>query len=571
MATRTEQNEAYKKAFILNAVPFLMDIYEKTKLGYNNVDVSKTSEKFSVPTNVVPTMVDLRILTMTGEKRTAMYHWKGGIVCNEMAGKIYDRIQLNKNTIRLNKKMVETHTNSLKTKNLVKVIGSSRGLVQDDSAIILRAMYAVHASTGGSNDGQVRTRSMILDIIKKEVNNDTFAERILNGLIDGNYIKSKNKFPNQDLNLFSWVEQIPNREHALFIKDMIKETATDDKPNRMYNFLMSLHKLQSFTQIKLRPEIRKYGLSSNDQSVITNTVLDFSGNKVTRQYRWKLSESPSMKLVEELMKKSHDYGAKYYPGNATAKTKTKTPVELNNNNMEKTKSYGVNIQTVLDYIRKNGTVNTEKVSELTGLSNHAISNVFWRLNKDGLIGKVKQGVYTSLEKTVVQSGPTSTPAMVKEIVPTPRVIKDTDKSADAKMQAMIHSLKEKRDALNAAHELSMKEINEKIRDGELILAAREKEKTFMESCSKFVFTTESYKVPHNKPAGLTTIGHNKPALLDVFATKEVITLAELKERFYPGKNTNDAGVKALMAMLYYMRKDGHIKHIDKGEYALIKK
>lgn len=563
MSTRNERNEAYKKAFMIKVIPFLKVIYGKTQLGYNSIDVKNTCDKFEIPTNTIPTMVDLRILNVQGEKRSAMYHWKGGHINDDMTGKIYDRIQMNKQHEKVKKIMNEQHDNKLTSKNLVKVLGSKRPVeFKNDleAAAILRSMIAVY---DGTKDNGMKTAGMILEIIRKESNNDTLADRILKGLVDGNYI-TVNKNLNT-IDLYTWNEDEPNEEHALFIKEMIQETVGDSRVNRIFNFLMYLYKFKTFTFIKMRDEMIKFNLSFNDQSVITAEVLDFESTKIGRKYKWKLTEAPSLKLAEEIQHKVKEYGAKFQKA---AKSKFDKSVE---EGKPIKYNYGQATLSVLEYLKTHDNMTTDEACELIKQDKHTISNIFWRLCKDGLTQRIKMKTYA-----MINTGTTVKKEEEKTVIMQQQQNKEPMKHDNdflSNLKSALAAMKEKE--IKLTRELN--DVKEKIKEGEDFLVLKERENSYMASIGKFITKKKTIEqiplaVSNSQDNGRKRHAHDKKTILDTLNKKEQVSLDEFIEIFYPGKGLNWGSdeVKSLSAMIYSLKKDGKIESPEKAIYKLKK-
>jgi len=569
--TRSERNESFKKAFVIKAIPFLKSIFAKTQLGYNSIDVKSTCDKHEIPTNAVPTMVDLGILKMQGEKRSAMYHWKGGLISDDMAARIYERIQMNKQHAKIKKKMEEQHDNKLSSKKLVKVIGSKRPVEfknDHEAAAILRSMVEVYAGT--KNKG-MKTAGMILEIIRKEVNNDTLADRILKGLVDGNYI-TVNKNLNT-IDLYTWNEDEPNEEHALFMKDMIKETVGDDRPNRIFNFLMYLYKFKTFTHAKLRSEVVKFNLTYNDQSVITADVLEFRGSKIDREYKWKLSEAPSIQLAEVLDRKVKAYGAKYKKDYTPKKESPKMDKHVKEEKPKTvgTTNYGASTLTVLEYLKTHDQMTTDEACELLKQDKHTISNIFWRLCKDKLTYRVKMKTYAM----VGNSAPVKKEEPVVVVQHVNKEVMTHDNDFLSSLKSALDTMREKE--IKLTRELN--DVKEKIKEGEDLLALKEREHSYMASIGKFIGKKKNPVIDQISTAliksqdnGRKRHAHDKQTILDTLNRKEQVTLDEFIEIFYPGKglNWNSDEVKSLSAMIYSLKKDGKIESPEKAIYKLKK-
>jgi hypothetical protein len=563
MATRSELNERYRKGFGMNAIPFLTEIHEKCKLGYNSIDVKSTSDKHGISPMVVPTMVDLGILTCTGQKKTAKFHWKDGVlVSTELALRIYDKIASNKRAIKENKKLQSQHTVGIKNKKLVPIIGSKRVLnLHDQNTLILRAMTAVHASTRDS----LLSKAMVSDIVKAEIGNDTMSERIVKALIDGNYIISKTSFPSPENNLYCWKEQIPNDEHAAFIGEFIKETVGPNRANRIFDFLMFLHKLKTFTSINFRLKIRESKLSSNDQSVITSEVLEYKGNKFNRLYKWKDGiPAPSIELAESMAEKSRAYGSKYAKPSSKVSKPSNTPMIK----VEQThKNYSGKTKLIVNYLKDHGTITTEQASKLLpGMSMHAISNIFWRICKDKVVERTAHKTY-SIVNTGIQPN-------VVEAAKVEQKTKIDSNSTDfiSKLKAAIHSLKTRKQEKEKEYKAEMLELDTKIQDAEKFLSVKENENAFLDSIS--VLVTDSYKVSHKVQEAVsgsqkknTRHAHNRAELLEFLKNKgSEASLKEMSEHFYPSRNLgwNDAEYSSLSAMVYQLKREEKIEASGSG-------
>lgn len=570
--------EKHKKGFVINSMPFLREVFEKTKNGYNNIDVKASCDKFGLPYLIIPAMVDLKILSTIGEKRTAKFWWKGGDISLtseastsnlvSLASKIHNKIQLDKT----NKKQHEQHNVSLKNKNYIPIIGSTRASSKDvECAAILRSMNAIFATT---TNNLVNTLPIILDIINKETNESTLSDRILKALIDGKYIVSTRP------SLYTWKEVLPSEEHAMFIKDLIKEEITDSKVSRVFNFISFLYgKFKTSSKFSIRHVLKTYSLSNNDQAVIYKELLKASGHN----YIWTYNETPSIMLAEKLVVKIKEYGAKY----AKPKLVEKTPIlltdsykvshdktQLTNTSLTNTSaSYVGHTKTVFDYIKEHGTITTDKACELTGLNKHSISNILWRLKKD-------TKVVLSAFKTYSYIGYKGESApLIKAVQQLIQPNMDFSK--------ILENMKSRRDELT--NELN--ELNEKISEGENILSLKQKENAFLEYGKKFsdvkssaakdivkshiVKSHKSKEKEKEKIKGkrgkresaLST--HTQQLIIDMMKSKEIVTSEEMNTKFYPGKKTAYAGCRSLSSMLVYMKKHNIIKNINKGQYSLV--
>ena len=488
MATREELHNSFRTAFVLRAIPFLREVHNKCKNGYNSIDVKITSKKHEVSSLTVPTMLDLGILTCTGAKKTAMFHWKSGLeVSEKLAMSIYDKMTSNIKAVKAKKKMDEQRTQNLKNKKLIPIVGSKRPReFSQMTDLILRSMDAVYEST---KNGGLLARFMILDIIKKEITNDTISERIMKAFIDGNYIVSKLVLSaSPDNSMYTWKEQAPNEEHASFINDMIQENNGNDRSNRIFDLLMFLYNLKDYTKLNMRKKIREFRMGSNEQSVITSEVLLYEGNKISRRYKWKLSEVPSMALANAIERKCTEYAAKYKKGE-----KKETPVLIK--------------PTIK--IKTTRTVESPKSDFLTNL------------------------------------------------------------------MSAVDSMESRRK--NLAAELN--ELDAKIEEGKGLISLKEKEQSFLSSCSKFIYSknqlanTEQAMVNSQKePKGYVRHKHDKATIISLLNKKETITLNELVEHFYPGKNLTwkNNEVQSLTAMIYSLKKSNTIESPKVGVYKLLK-
>jgi hypothetical protein len=88
--------------------------------------------------------------------------------------------------------------------------------------------------------------------------------------------------------------------------------------------------MQDFRVTSLIKEFAKFGLGGhkNAQHIIVQTVLESKGPCNARQYKWKLSEAPSKKLVDELNTKVKEYSARC---TINSKTNKINPLEKNKN------------------------------------------------------------------------------------------------------------------------------------------------------------------------------------------------------------------------------------------------
>ena len=572
------KTEATKQGFIINSAPFIREVFDKTKDGYNNIDVKATCDRFSIPYTVIPAMVDLKILASVGEKRTCKFCWKAApLEIGKIAGislKIYDKLLLDKN----NKKRLQQHTASLKNKNLFPVQGSTRAFSKDaETASILRSMNAIFAST---TNNLVSTLPIILDIINKETNNNILSDRILKALLDGKYIvKSRDLGENS---LYTWKEVIPSEEHASFIKDMIKEEVVDTKVSRVFNFISFLHTtFKTSTKFSIRGVLKTYGLSNNDQAVIYKELLRSSGHN----YVWDYPETPSIMLAEKLIEKIKEYGAKY----SKAKS-TKIPAifitdayKVSHGKMPETNEtvsittiprivgYVGHSKTVFDYIKEHGTMTTDKACEITGLNKHSVSNVFWRMKKDGRVTLTGFKTYSYVNTDADITAKVAVGNIAKGESAKPLIEKVTEQLTQPNMDfsKILENMKSRRDELT--NELN--ELNEKITEGENILSLKQKESAFLEygkkfSSAKAIVTThlkEQGRVPSN-----VEMKHSQEAIIEMFTAKAIVTTEELKTRFYPGQKTDYPGCRSLSSMLSYMKNNNIIKNVDKGQYSLVK-
>lgn len=567
MASRSELNEIYRTGFSKSSIPFLSEVFEKCKLGYNSIDVKKTSDKHGISPMVIPTMVDLQILTCTGQKKTAKFHWKAGtIVSTDLALRIYDKMAANKRVIKENKKREEQHTMKTKIKNLVPIVGSKRlSATHDQTSLVCRAMTAVHASTKES----LLNTAMITDLVKHEIGNETLSERIVKALIDGNYIASKTSFPDPANNLYAWKEQAPNDEHALFVCDMIKENVGHNRANKIFDFLLFLYGIKTFTPLNLRKKIREHKLSSNDQSVITAEVLEYEGNKLNRSYKWKAGTSaPSMQMAEEIAKKAREYGAQYNSSNkgSTPKHSEGQPVPSTPQNGLK---YGSKTNVILNYLAVHKTITTDEAAKLLPeMSMHAVSNIFWRICKDKVVKRIAHKTY-SIDATVQIVKPIET---AKPIV---------DSSFVAKLKDAIQQMKKAKAEKEKAHKTEMDLMDAKLREAEQLLSVKENETAFLDSMS--VFITDSYKVPHHKiqqavknsqPEKRTWSKHqhSRDGIISLLAIKPIVTLDDVSNHFYPTRNLgwNDNEYKSLSSMMYQLKKENKIEAAGHGSYQLKK-
>ena len=545
--------ETHKKGFIINSMPFLREVFDKTKNGYNNIDVKTSCDKFGLPYVIIPAMVDLKVLSTIGEKRTAKFWWKGEDISltngtsnlSSLSSRIYDKIQLDKS----NKKRLQQHTNSLKNKNFVPVLGSSRALSKDvEIASILRSMNAIFAST---TNNLVNTLPIILDIINKETNNSVLSDRILKALLDGKYIvKTRDLGENS---LYTWKEVIPSEEHASFIKEMIKEEVVDNidtKIARVFNFITFLHTtFKTSTKFSIRRVLKTYGLSNNDQAVIYKELLRSSGHN----YVWDYPETPSVMLAEKLIEKIKEYGAKYSKaksqkipaifvtdaykvshGKIPAVNKTASITTI-----PRTVGYVGHSKTVFEYIEKHGTMTTDKACELTKLNKHSVSNIFWRMKKDGKV--VLSGFKTySYVNTDDITAKVAVGDIAKGESAKPLIKKVTEQLTQSNMDfsKILENMKSRRDELT--NELN--ELNEKITEGENILSLKQKESAFLEYGKKFSSDAKEIVTTHLKEQGRVPsnveMKHSQEAIIEMLTAKPIVTTEELKTRFYPGQKTD---------------------------------
>ena len=570
MASREDRNKSFKKAFCINVIPFLKDIHSKCKLGYNSIDVKNTSDKHSIPAMTVPIMVDLQILSCTGQKKNAKFHWKDGIIINDdLASKIYDKMSNYKKIIKANKTLQLNHG----SRKLVPIIGSKRPLdfKKDQTAmVILRAMTAVYSSTNGDS---IATYGMIKDMILKEVNNETMSERILKSLLDGNYIICKRTMSNKEYNMYSWKEQEPNEEHACFIKELINEDSGGDRANRVFDFLMLLSKLTMYTSLNMRKKCKEYKLSSNDQSILTAEVLDHTGGKLNRQYKWKNKMVPSLELAKVIVEKSRVYGSKYSKGKTKVDEKLIFKVDsykVKHDKPIETPKYGPQHAAIIEYLNTNTDITTDKACKLLNIPKNAVSNIFWRLCKDDITFRVAHKLYAMHDhlKKPVDSIKTHKRALHQ--------IETND--------PFIENLKVALDTMNsrkAKLEAELKEINDKIKEGEDLLKLRDKENLYLASCSKFIKKTNFPSIV--KPsASLASQAiensqrkkypHNKKEILEILNKKEQVSMDDLVKHFYPGKglNWNNNEVKSLAVMLYGLKKEKALSSPSTGIFKIIR-
>lgn len=585
MSTRSELNESFKKAFVLKAIPFLTEIYKKTNLGYNTINIKEMCAKFEVQPLVVPTMLDLQILQTTGGKQSALFHWKGGPVNNELAEKIYDRIQLNKKTEKLNKQLSENHDSKITSRKLVSVVGSKRPMEfanNIEAGIILRAMKVIHMAT---KDGYVKTKNMLFDIAQRATVNDVLAERLLKGLIDVKYLVVSREMPNPSNSLYAWKETEPNEEHALFIQEVIKETesaetANENRVNRVFNFLNFLFRLKVHTHVKMRSEVERFNLTYNHQTVIVSEVLDYIGPKVERKYKWKLNETPSMELAESLEKKVAEYGAKYHGKDAKKK---EAPVATNEQVILPV--YKNNHKLVIDYLRNpsHKLITIETACVLTNLNKAAVSNIFWKLCKDGITFKSAHKTYKIHDKYKNAIEAPVTPVVEKTVVEKEKKV-EQQKTEQVKPQiqedAFITNLRNGLNAMKEKRNSMQKELDEmdaKIREGQELLNAKEKENAYLASISKYIGSGESVSTAMSNSQKTTrerlTHAHDKKTILETLKQKEQVSLAEFIELFYPGQklNSNSKEVKSLTAMVYGLKKEGIVVSPSAAVYKLVKK
>lgn len=576
------RNELRKKAFVLKVIPFLKDVYDKTKLGYNTINVKDLNDKHSIQPLVVPTMLDLKILTHTGSKKNAMYYWKGGLVNDELAEKIFDRIEINRNREKINNQLAKNHSSKISSRNLVKVVGSKRPMEfanNFEGAAVLRSLKAVYAVT---SNGYIKTSAMILDIIEKETVNEDVSRKILKALKDSNFIAVSREISNAEFNLYAWKESEPNEEAALFIQELMNEeqVGSTSRVDRIYEFLVDLYKFKDFTSFKMRNESKKHNLSSNDQSVITSSVLEFRGPKVGREYKWKLSEGPSMKLAEELRVKTIEYGAKYTkPSVKKSEVKTApvtTPVVVH----FEIPKYGEKTQVIVDHLKKHNIITTDEACELVTMDKHSVSNIFWRLSKDGVVSRIAHKQYELDDKFKV------IPLLKKPIAVEKKKVETVIKKEETKMVTQLAPFKEDsfitnlRSALTGMKskqtqlESELKELNAKIKEGEDLLKVKEKENSFLASCSKFISpNTEVISSTMNSASkDRKRHSHDRETILSTLGQKEQVSLDEFIELFYPGKGLNwsSAEVKSLSAMIYSLKKDGKIISPSNAIYSLKK-
>jgi signal transduction histidine kinase len=126
-------------------------------------------------------------------------------------------------------------------------------------------------------------------------------------------------------------------------------------------------------------------------------------------------------------------------------------------------------------------------------------------------------------------------------------------------------------------------VDSKLKEAKELLATKEKEQAFLDSLSIYV-PTESYKVSHqntntamvnsqkDRKEHNSKHSHSRTGILDLLSKKETVSLEELTEHFYPGKNFNwnNAEVKALSAMIYQLKKEEKLEGASLGSYKLKK-
>lgn len=505
MATRTERSESFKKAFLLKGVPFLKAVYATCKDGYNDINVVELTKKFNVPTESVAAMVNVEILSRNGKTKTAKFHWKDSRASEftqgqwtNMAEKVWNKMNLDKKVYKANKKITNDFN---KKKNLVPIIGTKRPVSEPKpldsySAAILAAMKSIYEHT---KDGNLVSRTAIFDIASPAItalypgqntSDETIRTAItlpiVDALINNNYLRPHSIAVS---NIYTWKEEAPTAEHALSLKALMKESGVkikidESKETRILGFLKFLSTLKDYTEVKMQAKLKEFGLNSNEQVIITKHVLDFTGEKSRRKYKYKLTVHPTPEFASEILVKIREYG------------------NLFNKSKNKSKESG------------------------EAFASHKL----------------------------------------------PETIKIKTPSKESDINKMLESLKKRNDEVNESIRKLISEqsdIAEKIIEGESILSLKEKELAFVASCSKYVTSSNVELAVNNSQRSFT----KSQLILNLLAERGTVPFSELVEHFYPGQGLTykTAKVKALSALISFLKKGGRLIAPKLGEYSLPKK
>lgn len=516
--TQLTRKEILKKGFVLNAVKFLKEIHYICKDGYNDLNVAMFSKKYNVPPDTVPAMVKLGILTRNNNLKNAKFYWnKDFYPIESLASSIYEKITSDKRIYYANKRLEDQ---SKRGKKLIPIIGTKR--VSKDQAInilkedqLLNIMRAIYEST---KEGTLQSSESIINIIKSLHFKN--SDSLLKALVDGKYLVARQFGQVGLLILYTWKEQEPNHEHAVFIKDLMEEqnselqedeTITQPDPKkveRVFNLLNDLHQIKEFTQFRMRDKIIKFGLNKSDQVVICGQVLDQEGPKNNRSYKWKQGVEPTMELATELLLKSRLYTKSLnFGGLDTDKTNVDPPhIKMDEPAPSYTNMESARDTSIQDLIQS---MEAEKLKLLD------------RLNYlDTKISEGK-GILELKEKEI---------KFIKSLSP---VIKDDQTS--------------QMDKVTKNHEQF---ISNKTMD----VNAKEKFDALGQKQSKD-------KNQRHK--------HTRDEILKLLSNTKVITTNDLIEHFYPGQTHKDDSVKALMSMMYALKTKKLIINSNPGVYKAI--
>jgi len=461
-----ERKQAFKQAFVLNAMPLLKELKTACGSSYVPLNATEYTKTFDVSNQTISAMVELKYLSCIGGSKSKSYYWKNANLTpsEQMAEAIYEKMMLNQNAKKHLKKSHETFETKLKQRGLVRVQGSKRESNSVEiSHLVLRAMTAIHTLL---ND-RLMTKSMIYDAIHVETESDIISEKILEGLIDGNYIVI------QHHELYSWKETVPDEAHAEFLINLMNENKSGKVTAKILNCLIFLYdKLKNYTHINLRDEFKKFGLGSNAQHIIAIEVLESeshgSGHRNSKKYKWKLKETPTKALVQSLHEKINEYNRKYY-----------TPP-----------------------VKKEKNITTAKI----------------------------------------------------ESQPASNTILDSNIS----LMSAISQMKIQRNALLA--EINV--LNAKIKEGEDILFLKEKEKTYLESCSTFITKGDHLKlkfIPDEKKKRRNNDDKTE-IIINHLTLNGPTPLRDLYPLLYPGKVFSwDKDAQALSSLIHYMKKRNKIE------------
>lgn len=328
---RELQAEAMKKSFIANAIPFLVEFYHKTKAGYTKFPAGDLCVKHDLASDIVPAMVDLRIIKVNGSVVSRHYFWSAVHLApttthlkNDLAEKLYHKVQEKRRVYQANKKLEEMHQDRVKAKNLTPIIGTTKLANEGPSknVMVYRALSALFLIVPGIEHPKKRDilDQAVIDEIGHEQYN-TLGKQVIEAVLASNIIVPTITGSFSHPQLFYWKEAKPDEATVEFVVAMMSELKDGNKRNTNFEeakkergerILKYLHLLYNNRQIPDRFKaakvkgLKEFRIHHNAATVIHKAVLfggKWMGAAPTKEFAEKLNDAVSEYTAQFALKK----------------------------------------------------------------------------------------------------------------------------------------------------------------------------------------------------------------------------------------------------------------------------